>query len=296
MTRPVSHIVCDLDNTLYNWVGYFVPSFYSMVDQLVIILGCDREVLLDDLRDVHVQYHDAEHAFAALDTATVKRRFKGWSREATAEALDPAFHAYNRTRLATLSTYTGVHETLGQLRDAGVVLIAHSEAKFHAINDRLNRLNLFDYFTRIYCRERSTSTHPNPLGPKVLRSNGNADKIVELEHHQRKPSPEVLLEICVKEGASVRTTAFVGDSMAKDIAMAKDAGVFAVWAQYGTEVSEDMYRRLVRVSHWTVDEVKSEATMRERASGLKPDAILSKSIAELLTVVRPIGEAERIHA
>src|SRR3954452_24893268 len=47
---------------------------------------------------LHMRYHDAEHAFAVLDTDIVSVRFKGWTRAAVAAELDPAFHAYNRMR------------------------------------------------------------------------------------------------------------------------------------------------------------------------------------------------------
>ncbi len=68
-------LVCDLDNTLYDWVGYFVPSFNAMVDAALPIIGCDREQLLDDLREVHQKHHDSEQPFALLETGSVRRRF-----------------------------------------------------------------------------------------------------------------------------------------------------------------------------------------------------------------------------
>ena len=40
-----SLLVCDLDNTLYDCVAYFVPSFYAMVDAATSIMGCNRENL-----------------------------------------------------------------------------------------------------------------------------------------------------------------------------------------------------------------------------------------------------------
>src|SRR4051812_41457916 len=88
-------LVCDLDNTLYDWVSYFVPSFYAMVDAVVAITGCEREKLLDDFRAVHQAHSDAEHPFALLETETIKRRYS--SAKAVKE-LDPAFHAFNSER------------------------------------------------------------------------------------------------------------------------------------------------------------------------------------------------------
>ena len=37
-------LVCDLDNTLYDWVGFFVPALYAMVDETVRIWGAIESV------------------------------------------------------------------------------------------------------------------------------------------------------------------------------------------------------------------------------------------------------------
>lgn len=70
-TPRLKLLVCDLDNTLYDWVAYFVPSFYAMAAKVVELLGCDREKLLDDFREVHQRHHDSEQPFALLETRTV---------------------------------------------------------------------------------------------------------------------------------------------------------------------------------------------------------------------------------
>lgn len=91
-------LICDLDNTLYDWVGYFVDAFYAMADELVRITGCDREALLDDFREVHRRHHDAEHPFAALETKTLRHLLKGKSVAEMARIIDPALHAFNSVR------------------------------------------------------------------------------------------------------------------------------------------------------------------------------------------------------
>src|SRR4051794_31349072 len=68
-------LVCDLDNTLYDWVSYFVASFNAMVDAAVEVMGCDRDELLDDLRAVHQRHHDSEHPFALLEAETVRKHY-----------------------------------------------------------------------------------------------------------------------------------------------------------------------------------------------------------------------------
>lgn len=278
-------LVCDLDNTLYDWVGYFVPSFYAMVDEVVRITGCDRDALLDDFREVHQHHHDSEHPFALLETRTIKSLFPRKSRSEVAEALDPAFHAFNSTRKTTLKLYPGVREGLEGLRNAGLTLVAHTESKLYAVKDRLTRLDLIPYFSRVYCRERPKSLHPNPKTGREWLNTFPMNVVVELSHHQRKPDPKVLLEICHKEGFPLAQCAYVGDSIARDILMAKKTGCLAIWAKYGSSHDANEYKKLVRITHWTPADVSREAKLQEEAKTIRPDIVLQQSFAEILAAL-----------
>jgi FMN phosphatase YigB (HAD superfamily) len=275
-------LVCDLDNTLYDWVGYFVPSFNAMVDAAVQVMECDREQLLDDLREVHQKHHDSEHPFALLETATVVHRFPGMSLRETAEILNPAFHAFNSMRKKTLHLNPGVAEGLAALKREGVAVVAHTESKLYGAFDRLQRLGILDCFEKIYCRERPKSAHPNPDNQRAWLDRIPLEKARELANHQAKPDPDVLLEICRIEGAAPDQTAYVGDSVARDILMAKRAGVFAIWAEYGAQHDRALYADLVRVTHWTTDEVQREGMLRAEASRISPDYTASNSFSEVL--------------
>ena len=39
-------LITDLDDTLYDWLGFFIPSFYAMVDEVVKITGISKEILI----------------------------------------------------------------------------------------------------------------------------------------------------------------------------------------------------------------------------------------------------------
>lgn len=275
-------LVCDLDNTLYDWVGYFVPAFYAMVDESVNLLECDRERLLDDLRTVHRRHRDAEHPFALLETTTVRKKFPNWSRAEIAKALDPAFHAFNSARRQNLKLYPGVLSTLNTLSDAGVALIAHTESKLYAAVERMSRLGIDRYFRHIYCRERPLTSHPDEAAEARWLERYPIDKAVELSHHQRKPDPRVLLEICGRENVKTDDTAYVGDSITRDVLLAKGAGTFAIWAKYGTSHQAGLYEQLVRVTHWSRQDVKREERLRNLAIGTNADLILDNRFDELL--------------
>lgn len=277
-------LVCDLDNTLYDWIAYFVPSFYAMVDRVIAITGCDREILLDNFRDVHQEHGDSEHPFALLETDTIKRMYANANWEDIVRQLDPAFHAFNSERKRNLRLHRGVKETLGTLGRSGVKLVAHTESKLYGAAYRLDKLGLFDYFSHIYCRERTVPRHPKGDEPSNWLSRFPMEKITELSLHQTKPNPAVLLEICAAEGISHEEAAYVGDSIARDVLMAKRAGVFSIWAAYGAEHSPTMYEALVRISHWTPKEIERERQLKDEARAISPDFIAHREFTEALSV------------
>jgi phosphoglycolate phosphatase-like HAD superfamily hydrolase len=279
MTKKL--LVCDLDNTLYDWIAYFVPSFYAMVDRVVAITGCDRNKLLDDFRIVHQHHHDSEQPFALLETETIKQIYANVSWDAVVRGLDSAFHVFNSQRKQNLRLHAGVKETLDVLRHHGIKLVAHTESKLYGAVDRLYRLELFDFFARIYCRERPVSIRP--MAEDWL-SRFPMEKIVELSLHQTKPNPAVLAEICTAEAVSHDDAVYIGDSVARDVLMAKRAGVFAVWAAYGAEHSPAMYDALVRISHWTPEEVERERQLRNEARAVSPDFVAHREFSEVLSV------------
>ena len=249
--RPRQHTI------RLDWV--LRAGIYAMVEEAVRITDCDRETLLDDLREVHRRHHDAEHPFSLLEAETIRDLFVRALAEVIAAALDPAFHAFNKGRVEHLKLYPGVRDGLDALAKAGVVLVAHTESRLYSVVDRLTRLDLGSYFTRVYCRERDTTRHPNPDVARGWLSRFPMEKVIELSHHQKKPDPDVLTEICRDEGHGPDQTAYVGDSIARDILMARDAGVVSIWAKYGTSLDGALYERLVRVSHWTADDVSANA-------------------------------------
>jgi len=46
-----------------------------------------------------------------------------------------------------------------------------------------------------------------------------------------------------------------------------------------------MYRDLVRISHWTADEVEREQRLKEEAKNIEPDFIARQSFVEVLTAL-----------
>lgn len=273
--RVVRLLVCDLDNTLYDWFSAFVPAFYMMVDKACELLSVEKDQLLDELQAVHRRYGDSEHPFSLLETNSVRRQFPDASR---AKAyLDPAFHAFNRERKANLKAYSGVQETLQSINEAGTKIIAYTDARLVNGLFRLRKLALVGLISQIYA--------PAHRDEKLSVANEFEGLITLLPQDDRKPNPKTLVDICANFSIDRTQVLYVGDSLIRDVWMAKQAGCLAAWAKYGTSYDKQLWPKLVRVTHWTDFDVARDEALRARIEHVHADIILDK-FSDLLTNFR----------
>jgi FMN phosphatase YigB (HAD superfamily) len=286
--KQVDLVVFDLDNTLYDWYASFIPAFYAMVDVATSILKCDREILLDELRAVHIKHHDVEHPFSLLETETVQKLSRQLGLDQVRLVLDPAFHEFNKARKDNLALFPDVRSTLDELRSRQIRLVAFTDSSYFATLRRVRQLDLVNVFKRIFCRAKSESTIP--LSGQPLEDNLTAIT-TELPANETKPDPAVLHDIAKTERMTLSSMAYIGDSISKDVLMAKKAGCFAIWARYGVHRDPTMYERLVRISHWTDEDILRERNFAHEAAKIAPDFTCERSIAEVLTVLRGPSQA-----
>ncbi|HEV3042053.1 MAG TPA: HAD family hydrolase [Candidatus Angelobacter sp.] len=279
--RPIIQlVVTDLDNTLYDWVTSFVPAFYSMIAVASRLLDVSEAELLDDIQAVHRRHGSSEYPFALLETAVVRRRFSGLPRPEIKERLDAAFHAFNKLRKQSLCLYEGVRETLKSIQDNGGVIVGHTDA--HAGNSmfRLGKLGLVNLITRLYAPQ--SLNNMELINFSVESEDVPSGYIRPLPLEDRKPNPKVLLDICSEYHVLPENTLYVGDSLVRDVLMAKRAGVNSAWARYGNTFSRDLWAKLVRVTHWTEDDVRREEQLQAEAAGIHPDVTL-EHFSDILT-------------
>ena len=284
--KQIDLAVFDLDNTLYDWYASFLPAFYSMVDVATSILDCDREGLLDELRAVHIRHQDVEHPFSLLETPTVRELFRKSSPAEARRIMDPAFHAFNKARKDNLKLFPGVRTTLDELRSREIRLVAFTDSSYFATLRRVRQLDLADVFERIFCRAKGESILSHSAEPMA---DTLAAITTELPASETKPDPAVLKDIAKNEKTKPSSIAYVGDSISKDVLMARKAGCFAIWAKYGVRRDPAMYNRLVRISHWTEEDIVRERNFAQEASTITPDFTCENSISEILEVLEGPG-------
>jgi phosphoglycolate phosphatase len=243
-------VVTDLDNTLYPWVDYIVPSLEAMVASLVETTGLPRIRIVQSLKAVYSKYESNEYPFA-IQESELFRPYEADFDSFNALVVDPARRAFKAARERYLRPYPGVKDALEAIRARGLQVVGLTDAPRNAAELRLKWLKLDGHFDALYTLPGYAV--PDNVDPEIKRREAaghyrSRAPVVELPHDAEKPSPAGLRRILADlrlEGAEVL---YVGDSVKKDMPAARACGALGVWAEYGTYVSGEYRERLAVIS------------------------------------------------
>jgi len=247
---PLRAVVTDLDNTLYPWVDYVVPSLEAMVDSLVATTGLPRIRIVQSLKAVYAKYESNEYPFAIQESELFKPYDKDFD-SFNALVIDPARLAFKAARDRYLHPYPGVKETLQALQGRGLKLVALTDAPRNAAEGRLRTLKLDTLFDAVY----TLPAYPLPdhVDPEIRRKEEAGHyragvPVTELPPDHEKPSPAGLKRILADLGLKGEQVLYVGDNVKKDMPVAEACGALGVWAEYGTYISKEYRDRLQVIS------------------------------------------------
>ena len=257
-------IITDLDDTLYDWIGFFIPAFYALVDELVSITGIDKTVLLSEYKERHQYYGSVEYPFVTLSLPSIKKKYNSLSENELKLTLNEAFHKFNSIRKRKLTLFDGVEETLKALSEQGISIVGYTESQPENGFYRLKRLGVSQYFNKVYMSTTKYKT-PFPLDETI--------KTVDT----KKPDKELLIKICRSEGFTEDETIYIGDSLTKDIYMANSAGITSVLVKYEKEPN-DYYQKLVEITSWTDEDFEREAKLKKECQkkNIHPNFVINK--------------------
>ena len=247
----IGAVVTDMDNTLYSWVDYIVPSTERMVETLSRILMLPKIQIVQALKEVYQRYESNDYPFA-IQESRLFEPYKGDFDSFNKLVIEPASIAFSSARRSFLKPYRGVVETLKKLQEKGIPGVALTDAPRNPAERRAKRMGLDQFLSAIY----ALPAFPFPetgIDP-LIRSREQAGGInlecdvVELPRDAEKPDPRGLLAICERLGVEPGDVAVVGDSLVKDMKLAEDTGAVSCWAEYGTYVSREYLERLAIIS------------------------------------------------
>jgi phosphoglycolate phosphatase-like HAD superfamily hydrolase len=289
VNSQITLAVLDLDNTLYDWNGYYVPSFLAMVEKLSHLSGVDAEVLKRSFKRVHEHHKCTEYAFAIEELDALDDVDQELTKSGRIRKYGAAIEAFRAKRAELLRLYEGVDVTLQALKDMGIKIAGLTDATAFYGARRLRQLGIEKYFD-ILCAPKDHGL-PHGITADEVRSLPDAAYLTTVpilmeESVRRKPDTNLLLDLIRLARATPHTTIVVGDSLLKDIKMAQDCGAWDVFAAYGARIDKLHYSELLKITYWTAEDVAK--LERLRTDNLKPTFSIEK-FPDLLDIVKTIN-------
>lgn len=274
-------LITDLDNTLFDWVALWYSCFTAMMAKVTEISGISLNELKPEIRKVHQKHGTSEYAFLIEELPQLKSKFPS---QPLTDVFQPAIEAYRARRRECLCLYPAVAETLLKIKGAGAAIVGYTESMAFYSNYRVRRLGLDGVFDHVF----SPADHDVPADISLddirkYPSSHYKFRYTMQNHTPRgslKPDANVLLSIVSELGATKSDCVYVGDSLQKDIAMARDAEVTDIYAKYGQAQHTEAYSLLREVTHWSNADVERERKINER--DVQPEIILAKHFGEIL--------------
>lgn len=278
-------LVTDLDNTLWDWFHAWHASFDAMVAHLCEMSGVERRVLEAEIRVVHQRRSTSEYSNLLNELPSLENAHSNMT---PMQRFDDAVHIANSKRKSETRLYAGVRESLLELKNHGIIIVAYTESISFWTEWRIKHTQLDGIIDILY----SAPDHDLPAGTSfedLRRPEHRPDSDYGLgrtvhRHIPReevKPNPKVLGAILSDLGCEPAKAVYVGDSLMKDVAMAQAAGVLAVHAKYGEVQHTSDYDLLRRVSHWPDVAVETERKLISTPT-IFPDVVLEHGFSEIL--------------
>jgi len=255
--RPVKLVVTDVDGTLLSFWDYFVPAVRTFLQEISVKLHTPVQDLAEDIGRIIERRGTHEYPWLLEETAFAWSHFEDKPDEFVQEFVKPFWDALDKSRNRYLRPFPGTIETLTELRNLGVKIVALSDAPDYMA--RIRNQQVFDgLLDAVYALETVepapadiwqpiTLKHGRSRIAELKRMSSPKTRFVTLPKDFEKPSPKGLDIILEEFDVFPQEVLFIGDSLAKDGMLASSRGVRYIWAHYGIHLPAE-YDEIVHYS------------------------------------------------
>jgi len=264
--KPFDLIVTDIDNTVFDWVSYYVNAFIDMLQFVETKIGARWQKLAEESKVVFGREGSIEYPFLLQELPAVNRYYGSDIDRMLQDLVAPARDVFLKTAEGYFKPYDGVRSTLLDIRDrfSGLPIVALTDAPRYVAMWKLNKLSLLSCFDAVYglndpripvCEvNRRVKVDSDILIKHLQRAQFSfTGKVRILPDEYEKPGlrglKTVLMDYDLDEASELRSRVlWIGDNLRKDVGLGNALGVTTCWAEYGTWIDTTLIQKLALFS------------------------------------------------
>ncbi len=298
MERTEKLIVLDIDNTVFNWVEYYVHCMTALFDKVQAITGIPVAILQKESQTVFENEGTIEYPFLIQELPSVVNYYEHDVERMLREVVEPGRQAFNHAAQDTLVPYPDVVATLSHLKQRypKLPVIALTDAPRYVAMWKLNKLGILEYFDAVYgLPDPRIPADPINLkvkvDPEILMKHlqkskfGFEGRIRVLPDDYEKPGTKglktVLMDFDME--SHKQDVLWIGDNLRKDVGLGVRLGVHTGWARYGTVIRQEARNTLLLFSPQN-NVAKNVSLDPQSQESPRPDFVL-ESFSDLLAAV-----------
>jgi len=183
--------------------------------------------------------------------------------------------------------------TLQALKERQIPVVALTDAPRNPAEQRAKRMEFDKLLSSLYTLpgfplpaspEGQSLVAPDILAKEERGEYRAACPVIELPRDCEKPNPKGLLQICRTWSVEPADVLVIGDSLVKDIGVARAVGAVDCWAEYGTYVSLEYRERLDILSAASVTRRHAASVYESGQVPAKATHVMS-SFSQVLEVI-----------
>lgn len=263
---PFDLMVTDIDNTVFDWVQYYVHSIWELFEFVSKTIHVPVDVLAEQAKDVFTRHGSIEYPFLIQELDAVNQFFGADIDAMLEKAVRIGRERFLQASTQYLKPYDGVIAAFAAIKSQypDLPIVALTDAPRYVAMWKLNKLGLLSFFDAVYGLEdpriptceinHRVKVDPDILLKHLRQSNfGFTGKIRILPDDYEKPGVRglktVLMDYELDETPQTRDRVlWIGDNLRKDVGLGNRLGVQTAWAEYGTRIDPANMKRLVAFS------------------------------------------------
>lgn len=279
-SNTINTVIWDLDNTIWDWMGYAVPAYEAMCNEIAKIAGKSPDETANAMKAFYAKSGTIEDVglVQGLVAADFFDGVEGFDKD---KVILQVQRVFSKVRRENLHVYPGIAAVMEEINKRGLRQIAVTDAPKEQAEARLRRSGLSSFFEHVHTMPSpKVEGIPSELQRRFDDPNAPNHSILTEE----KPHTDLERILDMTRERIAKEVAIIGDNTSKDMALAQNFGCLGIHAEYGVS-NPDLIARIQRFAPPRVANRNMQAANQDVEVNAKKSFVSARKPEDILEIL-----------